>query len=172
MIADVAHERHVRGHLIIYGMQKGQGVQNERMKKVTKSTYKKDKYYKSVCHAVNNLLANNTVITPVDIFIEIGNLTKENYENWRLGRIHYLEKVINCNLSAINRKLRILHFYALDLGLKPSNTVYRKWGKGRNRIVLRFSKSGNPALEQAYSCHYIASAEKNVNRPLYSVQNS
>jgi hypothetical protein len=40
--------------------------------------------------------------------------------------------------------------------LKPSNTVYHKWGKGGKRILLRFSKTGAPALEAAYSRHYVA----------------
>jgi hypothetical protein len=36
----------------------------------------------------------------------------------------------------------------------PRQTVYRQWGKGKKRI-LRFSKSGDPNLEKAYSRHYI-----------------
>jgi hypothetical protein len=130
------------------------------MKKVTSSNYKKDKYYKSVTRAVHEILEKSTVVAPIDVFIDIGNLTKEKYEDWRFARVPYLEKVITCNLSKANRILRVLHYHALALGLKPSQTAYRKWGKGRKRIVLRFSKSGDPNLEAAYSRHYIVARQK------------
>ena len=125
------------------------------MKKITPATYKKDKYYPKVTRAVYELLKDDIFVTPVDVFIKIGVLTKEAYEDWRFGRITYLEKVISCNLSKANRILRILRLHAKDRGLKPSKTVYKKWGKGK-KIFLRFSKSGNPALEEAYSTHYVA----------------
>jgi hypothetical protein len=125
------------------------------MKKITASTYKKDKYYESVTGAVHELLKQDSVLKPVDVFVQLGNLTRKDYENWRFGRVPYLERVINCNLSIANRKLRILHLHALDRGLKPSETVYKKWGKGR-KTLLRFSKSGSRSLESAYSRHYVA----------------
>lgn len=128
------------------------------MKKITKSTYKKDKYYKKITGAVHEILKEGTVVTPVDVFIKIGNLNEERYQDWRLGRIPYLEKVISCNLSKASRILRILQYHAQDLGLKPSQTVYRKWGK-RQKILLRFSKSGHPSLESAYSRHYISTSK-------------
>jgi hypothetical protein len=36
---------------------------------------------------------------------------------------------------------------------------YRKWGRGGKRIVLRFSKSGDPRLEAAYSRCYGAKSK-------------
>lgn len=135
----------------------------QEMKKITSSTYKKDKYYKKITGAVHELLKEGTVVAPVDVFIKIGNLTKENYEDWRFGRIPYLERVILCNLSKVNRILRILHYHALDRGLKPTQTVYKKWGKGR-KILLRFSKSGSPYLESAYSRHYIGGSKAKFDK--------
>ena len=124
------------------------------MKKIISSTYKKDKYYESIKIAVNTLLKKITVITPVEVLIQTGNLTKKNYENWRFGRIPYLEKVIACNLSAITRKLRILKYYAISSGLKPSKTVYKSWSKGE-KVLLKFLKTGNELIEELYSTHYI-----------------
>ncbi len=131
------------------------------MKKITPATYKKDKYYPKVTQAVHELLKNDIFVTPVDVFIKIGVLTKEAYEDWRFGRIPCLEKVISCNLSKVNRILRIFRFHAKDRGLKSSKTVYKKWGKGK-KIFLRFSKSGNPSLEEAYSTHYVAGPNRNA----------
>ena len=54
--------------------------------------------------------------------------------------------------------LRILDHHARAIGLKPSHTLYHKWGRGK-RITLRFSKSGVPGLEAAYSRHYVATGQ-------------
>ena len=77
-------------------------------------------------------------------------------EDWRIARIPYLERVTIGGLGKKSRLLRILDHHARAIGLKPSQTVYHKWGKGGKRIVLRFSKSGDPGLEAAYSRHYVA----------------
>jgi hypothetical protein len=50
----------------------------------------------------------------------------------------------------------MLHTFQEDAkrgGLKPSKTAYMSWGKGPKRS-LRFSKSGDPNIEQAYSTHF------------------
>lgn len=129
-------------------------VAEGKVKKITPATYKKDKYYKRITHAVLELLKDNTFVAPIDVFIKIGVLTKGAYEDWRFGRVPYLEKVISCNLSKASRILRILRLHAQERGLKPSKTIYKKWGKAR-KILLQFSKSNNPALEEAYSTHYV-----------------
>ena len=50
--------------------------------------------------------------------------------------------------------LRILRFRAHDLKLMPSTTVYMRWGKGPKKR-LRFTKTGDPKLEEAYSRHFV-----------------
>ena len=62
--------------------------------------------------------------------------------------------------SKANRILRIFRLYAEDRGLRPSRTVYKKWGKGE-KTRLRFSKSDNLAIEELYSTHYLAGSEVN-----------
>jgi hypothetical protein len=133
------------------------------MKKITASNYKKDKYYKKVAKAISQILAKNNYVSPIDVFIELGYLSKENYENWRFGRINYLEKAIECNLSKANRILRILNIHSKNMGLKPSFTGYKKYGKGM-KILLRFSKYGDPNLETAYSTHYVSTYNKENNK--------
>lgn len=122
--------------------------------KTTRSTYKKDKYYPKVVAAVDQLLEDRSVIAPVEVFMQMDYLTKEDYEDWRFGRIPYLERAIRCNLSKTNRILRILRLHAEDRGLRPSWTAYMKWGKGQ-KTRLRFSKSGNPTIEELYATHYV-----------------
>jgi hypothetical protein len=73
---------------------------------------------------------------------------------WRRGRVAYLEQVIDGNFTRLSRLLRILRFHAHDLKLVPSVAVYvsqRNGGKQR----LRFTKSGQAAIEQAYARHFV-----------------
>jgi hypothetical protein len=70
------------------------------------------------------------------------------------GRVPFLERVINGNLTRLGRLLRILRFHAHDLNLKPSWTAYMRWGKGPKQR-LRFTKTGDPKLEEAYATHFV-----------------
>ena len=110
--------------------------------------------------AMYTLIRDKGVASPVDVLMAIGVLSKADYENWRHGRVNYLERVCKVNLnklSTINREIRA---YAKKHNLKPSWTDYRKWGKGGN-IRLRFSKSGNERVEQLYATHYISQQKVN-----------
>lgn len=125
------------------------------MKSVSAVNYRKDKLFAGVARAVAEALAISGFVAPVDVLLRIGRLTKRDYEDWRFGRIPCLERVCVGNLAKLNRTLRILEIHCREFGLIPSQTAYRKWGGGK-RVPLRFSKSGDPNLEAAYSRHYVA----------------
>ena len=76
----------------------------------------------------------------------------------------YLERVIDCNLARLSRLLRILCFHAHDLNLKPSVTVYMRHGKGPKQR-LRFTKTGDAILEQAYSTHLVWLGKRPFHSP-------
>lgn len=57
------------------------------MKTITVANYRKDKYYPRVVCAVANILYRSNVVAPVDVLREMGNLTKQNYEAWRRGKV-------------------------------------------------------------------------------------
>lgn len=124
------------------------------MKKVTLQNYMTDKYYPKIIKAVDNELRSQNVVTPIRVFVAMGLLEAEDIDNWRKGRIPYLEKVIKCNLAKAGRILRILRFHAHDLNLKPAVTAYRRKTAG-GKIPLRFSKSGERNIEEAYSRHFV-----------------
>jgi len=126
------------------------------MKKLTSSNYTKDQLYPAVARAIAEILQTGTVVAPVEVLLQMQRITRQQYEDWRFGRIPYLERVTVGGLGKMSRILRIIEQHARTLNLKPSPTVYHKWGKGGKRIVLRFSKSGEPNLEAAYSRHYLA----------------
>jgi hypothetical protein len=114
-------------------------IAHQESMKTTRSTYKKDKYYSRVTAAVDQLLKERHVVAPVEVFMQMGNLTKEDYENWRFGRIPYLERVIQGSLSKVNRILQILRLHSKERGLYPSTTVYKKWARGR-RFFFNFPR--------------------------------
>ena len=124
------------------------------MKRVTVNTYRKDKYYPRVVRAAGKILAHADVVAPTEILIEMGNLSQKNYEAWRKGKVPFLERVFEGNLSKANRILRIIGFHAHDLNMVPKITHYHQWGKGKNQ-ALQFSKSGDKKLEEAYSRHFL-----------------
>lgn len=124
------------------------------MKKITEDNYKKDGYYKLVVDAVREILDRKDYVTAIEVFVGMGLLSNKDVEEWRYGRISYLERVIKCNLSKANRILRLLSIHAKDMKLTPSTTTYVKWG-GKERSDLRFSKTGDANLEAAYCTHYV-----------------
>jgi hypothetical protein len=124
------------------------------VKKITLNEYRADRFYPRISRAVAAILARGDAVVPIEVFQEMSLLKAEDIENWRRGRIPYLEKVIRCNLSSAGRILRILRMHAHDLNLRPSLTAYHRWGK-RPKIALRFSKSGVAAVEESYSRHFI-----------------
>ena len=94
--------------------------------------------------------------------MDVGYLSKQDYENWRYGRVDYLERVCKANLSKLSLVMREMRSYATKTGLKPSFCYYKRWGtkkkNGQSRkpvIPLRFSKSGNPEIEQRYATHFV-----------------
>jgi len=124
------------------------------MKKITLENYTTDTYYPRIVKAIEGALQRENFVTPIGVFIAMGLLAQRDVDEWRKGRVPYLEKVIICNLAKASRILRILRMHAHDLNLKPSVTVYRRKKKGR-KIPLQFSKSGERSLEEAYSRHFV-----------------
>ena len=135
---------------------------------VTVANYKADRYYPRIVAAVSWILARSDVVTPAEVLVEMGNLSRDHYEAWRPGRIPYLEKVITMNLSKVNRVLRILRMHAHDLDMKPSMTVYCGWKGGKWKKRLRFSKTGENALEEAYSRHFLWNKSQEKKPPVPS----
>jgi hypothetical protein len=103
---------------------------------------------------MNSLINGQGYAAPVDVLMALGVLSKADYENWRFGRVDYLERVCMINLkklSTINREIRA---YAKQNNLKASWSDYLKWGKGV-KIRLRFSKSGHEGIERSYATSYV-----------------
>jgi len=109
---------------------------------------------KEVKNLVHTLQYEKGLVCAVDILIKLDYLSKKDYENWRFGKVDYLEKVCNINLSKLTLINKTIRKIATDLKLDKSWTGYNQYGKGVKRR-LKFSKSGNINIEEAYATHYI-----------------
>lgn len=99
---------------------------------------------------------------PVDVLMDVGVLPKQKYEEWRYGKVSYLEQVCTCNLRKLSFIMSQIRKYAKKSDLKPSFCYYKQWGtkkkngQGRKPVIpLRFSKSGNLDIERAYATHFV-----------------
>ena len=80
------------------------------MKHITVNTYRKDKYYPRVMRAFAKILSKSDVVATVNVLIEMGNLSKKNHDAWRQGKVPFLERSFEGNLSKANRILRVIGF--------------------------------------------------------------
>jgi hypothetical protein len=90
----------------------------------------------------------------VDVFMELGYLDPKEYENWRMKRVPYLERVITTNLGKISFIMKTVRKNCRDGNCRESWTGYKSWGKGK-KVELRFSKSGEDSIEHTYATHFL-----------------
>jgi hypothetical protein len=132
--------------------------------RVTVQDFRSDAMFPRIERAVAAILVNGKVVAPVNVLLKMDILAPKALEDWRFGRVPYLERVIRGSLSRLSRLLRILGFHCHDLKLVPSHTAYVKWGKGP-RTPLRFTKTGEERLEQIYARHFVWPGKSPVHPP-------
>ena len=110
---------------------------------------------KHVIQAAESTLYHKHYVSPVDILMGIGYLQPVHLQEWRKGKIPYLESMVQASLGKISFAMKCFRDWAHQKGLKPSQTVYLSRTRGSKK-ELRFSKSGNPMIEEAYLTHYVS----------------
>jgi len=99
-------------------------------------------------------LAERSVVSPVDVLIGIGWLSPQAVDTWRQGRVDALERLAQVNLHKLSEAMAVLRRWATQRGLRPSETAYV--ARTRDRRPLRFSRSGDAAIEAAYRTHWVS----------------
>jgi hypothetical protein len=107
-----------------------------------------------VTKAAEAAFAAQKYVSPVDVLVGIGWLDPGAVERWRQGQVDYLERVVQTNLPRISEAMKLFRSWARAKGLVPSETSYV--ARMPQRRTLRFSKSGNPTIEQLYRTHWIS----------------
>jgi hypothetical protein len=99
-------------------------------------------------------LAEQDFVRPVDVLLGLGWLAPSHFDQWRQGRVPCLEEVTQAGPVKILTALTEFGCWARERGLRPSETAYV--ARTRDRRPLRFSTTGEPAIEQAYRTHWIS----------------
>jgi hypothetical protein len=107
-----------------------------------------------VAQAAQAALAARKYVSPIDVLIGIGWLDPGAEKRWRQGQIDFLERTIQSNLPRITEAMKLFRSWAASKGLVPSETAYV--ARSPQRRTLRFSKSGNPTIEQLYRTHWVS----------------
>jgi hypothetical protein len=115
--------------------------------------------HKKVRHTMLQLIHEKGYASPLDLFVKLEMISPELVEEWRFGRVPYLERILHGNLAQFSFILAKFRKTAREMGLKESYTAYMKWGKGTKQL-LRFSKSGDIKVERHYSTHFVAKKPK------------
>ena len=107
-----------------------------------------------VTRAAEAALAAQDYVAPVDVLLRIGWLDPGAMKRWRQGQVDCLENVIQTKLPRISEALSLFQSWAAAKGLIASETSYV--ARTPARQTLRFSKSGNPTIEQLYRTHWVS----------------
>lgn len=107
-----------------------------------------------VTQVAEAVLAAERFVSAVDILVGIGWLDTGTVERWRRRQIDCLEEAIQTNPSRISEAMELFRAWATARGLSASETVYVD--RTPRRQTLRFSRSGNPAIEASYRTHWVS----------------
>ena len=93
-------------------------------------------------------------MTAIDVLMSLGWLEPRRVDEWRQGRIAYLEAIVTASLGKISTAMKVFRNWAPARGLTPSETACV--ARTRDRRPLRFSKSGDAGIERAYRTHCVS----------------
>jgi hypothetical protein len=110
-----------------------------------------------VIRTAETVLARQKYVSAIELLCGMGILTPTHIDDWRKGRINFLERVIQGNLSKISLYMKVYRHWAITKGLKPSETGYVRHTRS-GTMALQFSKSGDAGIERTYRTHYISPA--------------
>jgi len=114
----------------------------------------KSKLEQRVVRAAEAAQAERKFVTAIDVLVGVGWLEPRRVDEWRQGRVDYLERVTVASLGKISTAMRCFRRWAQAHGLQPSETAYV--ARTRDRRPLRFSKTGDPGIELAYRTHWVS----------------
>lgn len=107
-----------------------------------------------VRRAAEEALTRQRFVSAIDVLLGLGWLAPTHLDRWRQGRVDSLERVVQANLRKVTAAMAELRRWAQDKGLDSAETAYL--ARTRDRRPLRFSVSGDDAIELAYRTHWVA----------------
>lgn len=107
-----------------------------------------------VTQAAEAALAQQRFVSAIDILLGLRWLAPSHVNLWQQGRIESLEDLIQTNPDKVVAAMAAFERWARDRGLNQSEIDYV--ARTRDRRRLRFSASGDDAMERAYRTHWVS----------------
>jgi hypothetical protein len=126
---------------------------------------------KKVKQFTSELAYKKGYVCSVDVLIKLGYITEHDYQDWRFGRIPYLEKACQTNLHKLSTVNRLIRKYSAEWNFEKSWTAYYKWGKG-TKTRLIFSKSRDQQIENLYATHFLNKTQIKELKASKQIKNS
>jgi hypothetical protein len=118
------------------------------------SPHNRDRLFHRVVKAAEAALAAQHYVSCIDVLVGLGWIDSGTVKRWRNGQIEYLERVVQANLARISEAMKQFRSWAAQRGLLPRETEYVARTLQRQR--LRFSRSGDAAIERFYRTHWVS----------------
>jgi hypothetical protein len=116
-----------------------------------------------VVRAAEAALSRQQYVSAIDVLCGMGLLAATHVDDWRKGRIDFLERVMRGSFWKITSSLSIFRDWAHEKGLHPSETEYvRTTRAGTTR--LQFTQAADPDAEKTYRTHYFSAALSQAKR--------
>jgi hypothetical protein len=107
-----------------------------------------------IADAAEAALAAQNYVCCIDVMERIGWLYPEAAKHWRVGKFECLEDAVQSNPSRISEAMRLFQTWAEAKGLIANEAQYV--ARTPQRGTLRFSRSGDEAVERAYRTHWVS----------------
>ena len=109
-----------------------------------------------VAAAAERALNYQKNVSAIDVLMGMGLLHRRHLEEWRQGRVPYLEQGIQCHPQKLSDSLRLFRLWAESHGLKAAETEYAMQGHGGVRRPLQFTATGTPDDERPYRTQWVS----------------
>ena len=90
-----------------------------------------------VVRSAEAALAQRRFVTAIDVLVGLGWLEPRRVDEWRQGRVPYLEAVVIASLGKISTAMKVFRHRAAARGLAPSETAYVARTRDRGRCGSR-----------------------------------
>ncbi len=109
-----------------------------------------------VIEAAEAALAAQGYVSAIDVFLGIGWLDGGAPKRWQQGQLDCLEGAVQTSPVRLSEAMELFRAWATGKGLLASETDYV--ARTPQRQTLRFSRSGDPAIERMYRTHWVSPA--------------
>ena len=115
-----------------------------------------------VARAADSELSEKGHVAFLDVLVRMRWLEPVRVREWQQGRVPVLEGAAQVDPVKLSVAMDLFRNWATERTLEPSETAYVS--RTRDRRVLQFSMSGDPATERAYRTHWVSPALPEAKR--------